>query len=491
MTANSCTNTVDGFGFSQKKIDEAAARKGLLSMEVEFSLACNFKCPYCYNERQTGKNELSDEQMDDAIAQAKDLGAEKIIILGGEPMIYPSIHDRIRFIHNLGLRIEMFTNGSHMSMENARFMFDHEVAVVLKMNSRKKELQNRMAGRDDAYDIINAALKNLRKAGYPTPGRRLAVSTVISEQNIEELPSLWRWLRNRDIEPYFEMITPQGNALQERDLSAERQRELFEELARIDRKYFGRRWIPQPPLAGNSCLRHRFSCLVTATGDVMPCVGVTIPIGNVRESRLRDILERSEVMQNLRDYQAHIKGPCAECENAAGCYGCRGAAYQLTGDYMASDPLCWHNRDKKVEKLPAEAAPYLPHRPPMLLIDKICAVGERTGQISARVEKNNPFVKENGFLDETAYAEIVAQALAALEGFNMTPGERSRHSGVLLSIKNFSITGEARAGDTLQIELEKLGKFGDFGAAFGTVLKNGEKIAGGDLTFYNPGGNDS
>jgi MoaA/NifB/PqqE/SkfB family radical SAM enzyme len=46
---------------------------------------------------------------------------------------------------------------------------------------------------------------------------------------------------------------------------------------------------------------------------------------------------------DLRNYRLTIKGPCRSCELAATCYGCRGAAYQLTGDYLASDPLCWRN----------------------------------------------------------------------------------------------------------------------------------------------------
>jgi MoaA/NifB/PqqE/SkfB family radical SAM enzyme len=39
-----------------------------------------------------------------------------------------------------------------------------------------------------------------------------------------------------------------------------------------------------------------------------------------------------------------FKGPCANCDLADGCYGCRGTAFQVTGDYLASDPLCWRNR---------------------------------------------------------------------------------------------------------------------------------------------------
>lgn len=509
-----CHTSIDGFGFSPERIADAVDRKGLLSMEIEFSLACNFKCPYCYNHYDTVQEQLSPEEIDDVISQAQKLGAEKIIILGGEPMIYPSIHERIRVMYDRGLAVEMFTNGSHMTVENARFMFEHDVAVVLKLNSRDRNLQNKMAGRDDAYDIIRSALRNLKKAGYPAPGKRLAASTVICEQNIGELPQIWRWLRKSNIEPYFEMITPQGRAagdegsksksednladggestldnLEWGKLDLKRQYSLFEQLARIDREEFGRKWDPQPPLVGNSCLRHCFSCLVDARGDVMPCVGVTVPLGNVKETSLKQILDESEVIDNLRNYRNRIKGPCGVCERSEVCYGCRGAAYQLTGDYLASDPLCWHNEFEDIEFLPADVRPYLPHRSPMLLVDKICRVGERKGCISASIEPGNPFLNDEGTLDEVAYVELIAQSVAALEGFPMSPDERARHHGVLLTVKKLEITGQTWVKERLFIHLEKLGKLGDFGAVAGEIFRNEKKIAAGELTFFQNGPNN-
>jgi MoaA/NifB/PqqE/SkfB family radical SAM enzyme len=38
-----------------------------------------------------------------------------------------------------------------------------------------------------------------------------------------------------------------------------------------------------------------------------------------------------------------VKGPCGSCDLSDGCYGCRGAAFQVTGEYPASDPLCRRN----------------------------------------------------------------------------------------------------------------------------------------------------
>ncbi len=484
-----CILPARGFGFSPERIAETAARKGLLSMEIEFSLACNFKCPYCYTQAYHTERLLDPDRIDSIVVEAKELGAEKIIVLGGEPMIYPSIHDRLRFIHDQGLSLEMFTNGSHMSRENADFMFEHDVCVVLKMNSRDRALQNEMAGRDDAYDIIQSAFRNLLAAGYPGGGRRLAVSTVICEQNIGELPEMWRWLRGMGIEPYFEMITPQGGGTGGpwMRLSPARHRELFEELARIDREEFGLDWRPQPPLVGNSCLRHCFSCLVNAAGEVMPCVGVTIPLGNVLDTPLQTILERSEVLENLRNHRHRIKGPCGTCESSDECYGCRGAAYQLTGDYLASDPMCWHNQDKSIEKLPVNAARYLPHRPPMFMLDTLCSVGERCGRLSALIRPDNPFLDSDGVLAESAYVEITAQALAALEGFHMNSREREGHKGVLVGVKKFSVAGEARAGERLDVHIEKQGRFGGFGSVRGVVLRDGGLIAEGELSFFRNG----
>ena len=238
----------------------------------------------------------------------------------------------------------MFTNGSGITPELATILAQERVRVVMKMNSRTPEEQDRLAGKKGAFAIIEAALSHLRQAGYPSERLFLAVSTIICRQNIEELPQLWQWLREQNIEPYFEILTPQANALENSwlEVGGAELKTLFQQLAALDRARFGRHWEPQPPLVGNRCMRHQVSCVVTANGQVMPCVGVTIPLGSIREGRLADILQH-QVINDLKNYREMIKGPCATCEKSSECYGCRGAAFQLTGDYLASDPTCWRN----------------------------------------------------------------------------------------------------------------------------------------------------
>ena len=342
----SCTSQLCDFEFDGAAIARAAAENRLLTMEIEFSLRCNFCCPYCYvPDENYYDGELTTAEIRDVLIQARDLGAKRIIILGGEPSIYPHIREMIDFIQKQGMDVEMFTNGTGIASDFARWLFDRRVRVVMKMNTLNVDLQDRLSGKPGAGRIIAKALDRLKQAGYPSEDAFLAVSTIICRQNLEELPRLWCWLRDQDIAPYFEIITPQASALENPwlDVDPHTLHGLFASLATIDRERYGRTWDIQPPLVGNRCLRHQFSCLVTSKGDVMPCVGVTLSLGNLRERPLKTIIESNPVLKDLKNHRHTIKGPCGSCEQAEGCYGCRGAAYQITGDYLASDPLCWRN----------------------------------------------------------------------------------------------------------------------------------------------------
>ena len=333
--------------FTEQEIKDAVAEDRLLSMEIEFSRICNFRCSYCYvPEKVECKGELSKDEIKDVILQAKALGAGKIIILGGEPTIYPHLPEMLQFLNNQGFEVEMFTNGTGVDAELAGLLAELNVRVVLKLNSQKIEIQDHLAGRKGAYDIIQKAFGHLKDVGYPAEDKFLALSTIICQSNFEELPDLWQWVRDQNIEPYFEVLTPQANALDNLWLQVDsvQLKELFAELSRIDREKYHRQWEPQPPLVGNKCMRHQVSCLVTATGEVMPCVGVTIPLDNIRNNSLGDILKNSQVVKDLKNFREMIKGECRDCDKAHECYGCRGAAYQLTGDYLASDPTCWRNQ---------------------------------------------------------------------------------------------------------------------------------------------------
>ena len=440
------------YDFSTDEMLKAAEEDRLLTCEIEFNRSCNYRCPYCYAAGKYENAALTDEMARSAIRQVAALGARKIVILGGEPLLCRDLKNYIELINSLGMGTEIFTNASLINDQWADFFAGHDCRVVVKLNSLRPEIQEKLTGVPDSLNKALRAIDLLQKAGLDE--NRLVASSVISTDNENEVVSLWKYLREHRIKPYLEIMTPQGRLLEHRQLEVgpHRIKEIFDEIAEYDRS-LGHDWDPQPPLVGAKCLRHQFSCVVSANGDVTPCVGLTVKIGNVYEQPLEEILRSSNVLRELKNFRSSIKGPCRTCDKADTCYGCRGAAYQLTGDYLASDPLCWKNCDSMPcgkPALPCDAQPWIPHRPPMTMVKRLLEFGEWS-KVETVIEPDNRFV-HSGLLDPEVIPEIVAQACAVVKGFEL---DDHQLKGMLTGIRNVRILEDIRSGDRLIIEVRE------------------------------------
>ncbi|MDD2404378.1 MAG: radical SAM protein [Victivallaceae bacterium] len=474
---------ISKFEISEDEIRDAAKKNCLLSMEIEFNKNCNYNCPYCYAAADQGGQDyiLPAELAESAIRQAAQLGARKIVIIGGEPLLFEDLEARIKLITELGMGAEIFTNGSLVNPENAAMFFKYGCRVVVKLNSLNAEIQERLTGIKNALSIAKRAVTVLKEAGFNSPDM-LAASTVISSENLDGIIELWKYLRENAITPYFEMITPQGRLLDNKYLEVDSLviKDIFEQISEIDRQY-GYDWQPQPPLVGDKCLRNTYSCLINYGGDVFPCVGIDKKIGNIAERPLRIILEESHVIQDLKNYRNMIKGPCRNCDKLDTCYGCRGAAYQLTGDYLASDPLCWRNVDKldQIVSLPVAATNYLPHQPPMAMVEQIIEVGP-VSKVGMKVRKDNRFLDDSGKLDRAVIPEIVAQAGAAVDTFRFNGKIRP---GFLAFGQEIKIHDDLNVDDELVIAFSEENSMEGWHTLKFSIVKQHNKIcADGEIT---------
>ena len=338
-------------GFTQEEIAASLARGGLLSLELEFTKKCNLRCIYCYSSAGGALDgELTLPELLGVIEQARQLGARKIVLLGGgEPFLSPHVEEVIQHIHTLGLSQAVFTNGALLTAKMCRFLSDRHVKVAIKHNSFDPGVQDALAGMTGAHRLIARGLRLLMESGYPGEDRPLCIQSVVCRQNKDEIERMWVWARERGITPYVEVLTNQGRAREHPDLTVDPReiQTIFRRLSEIDRQRFGASWTPRPPIAGFTCRRHLYSCLVNSQGFVQACTGVDLPVGNVREKPLAAILQESGVIRDLRWIHERIDPACRACEFAGECYGCRGNAYQETGSYLAADPACWLKQGKE------------------------------------------------------------------------------------------------------------------------------------------------
>ena len=134
--------------------------------------------------------------------------------------------------------------------------------------------------------------------------------------------------------------------------------------------------------------------------------------------------------------------------------------------------------------LPAPAANFVPHRPPMLQIETLEEFTEAEVVVSAHVSKENPLVDEQGNLMDAGLIEMMAQAYAARQGYADRAAGGAVREGYLVGLRDCRVLGRASLGDRLIIRLRGLMVMDGFALAEGGVFRGEDKLAEGTLKLW-------
>lgn len=120
----------------------------------------------------------------------------------------------------------------------------------------------------------------------------------------------------------------------------------------------------------------------------------------------------------------------------------------------------------------------LPHRPPMLLVDEVLSVEEKTGTARASVGPEHLFLRADGTVLPEVFCELIAQGFGVCEACRrLEKGLTLDGGGYLASLRDVEIFAPARLGDELVIRTEKTDEcFGTY-IVRGAVLCRGQKLA--------------
>ena len=411
------------------------------------------------------------------VGQAKGMGARKISVITDRQSSWTDAAALVDAVLAADLQAELAVPAEMVTTDAADCLAAKDAGMLLVLDACALE-----AG--VAQGSAKMALRLLRDAGVADS--RISVGIEYCSHAVDQLIPLWTWIRNNGLRPRLLGIGPNASVAEKEwfGRNATVVQQSVASLSELDSVQFNRKWISPQPEVGTACQAHLCSCLINGHGDVFPCRGIDLVVGNVREHSLARVLRDSEILEDQRDHQAKIAGPCSGCSLLARCCGCRGLAYQVTGDHLASEPLCQRNTDRQceIDVLPVPVDPLMPHRPPMRMVTSLLKVGERMAIVEALVTPDFPFLSEDGFVEEAACLELIAQAAAAHEGFRHRRG--AVPMGYLLGASKVKIEGRARIGDVLTIHVHKEAKIEDFGIIKGTVLNAGGCIAHGSIKVY-------
>lgn len=336
-----------GMDFSKEEKSEAIEKERLLLLTVLTAMDCNFRCPYCFTKGwDLSKGVPLDlSEWDYIFKEARTLGAKSVWWVGvGEPLMLSSHLDFVRTIRQNGLVPLCFTNGSLLTERTAAELFDLGASVYIKVNSFDPEIQDNLVGKvPGASEKIQRGLRFLMEAGFnKTFPSRLALQSVLTRQNLKDIPNLYRWARRNNVIPFFEIIVHTNPVILESivdfDLTKEEMKKIFEKLLEIDEKEFGYSWFPSPPYVGRQCDKYKYALTIDPFGDVLSCAASKVTLGNIRQQSLSE-LRKHPLLADIRNINLHIEGKCGTCEIE--CSGCRAEVFTKTGNILGEFERCW------------------------------------------------------------------------------------------------------------------------------------------------------
>ncbi len=346
----------------------------------EVTRSCNLACAHCRasSERGPYPGELDTEaclRLLDGIAA---VGKPVIILTGGEPLLRQDVFAIAAYGDRLGLRMVMATNGTLVTAGTVQKMIAAGIRrVSVSIDGPGASTHDALRRVPGAFAGAVAGIETLKRGGM-----EFQVNTTVTRANLgrlAEIHALAVGIGAAAHHIFLLVPTGRGKEMAEQAISSSEYEEtlnwFYEEglgcaiqlKATCAPHYFRifhqrRKDRPAgqaaPAAAGHQgasplhamtrgCLGGISFCFISHTGQVQPCGYLEIDCGQIKKETFPVVWKSSPEFLALRDL-ANYKGKCGRCEFARVCGGCRARAYELTGDYLAEEPLCAYEPKKPV-----------------------------------------------------------------------------------------------------------------------------------------------
>ncbi|GDX82656.1 heme d1 biosynthesis radical SAM protein NirJ2 [Deltaproteobacteria bacterium] len=343
------------YGERVDELDAIAARivardrggaRGPWTLELYPTLLCNLSCGFCDStvRHQRPVGELGAARMLALVSEAAALGARRVMILGGgEPLLAPHTVEVMRRAKELGLSGMLTTNGTLLGPTTV----DAIVAMVwdevhISVDGARPRTHDRLRGQAGAFARTIRNVCRLRAARDAAGhGPRLSLHTVLTRENLDELPGIIRLAAALGAEAVevdaLVAYRPEQlvHALGPEELARLplRVQEGLEEAARLgvrttlsrllkpEALQRGERAAPSPLAAAREgyhaapCLKAWHHLTISADGRVAPCCVLAGSGGSVADRPLAEVWEGDPFLTQVREgmLAGAPQARCAEC----------------------------------------------------------------------------------------------------------------------------------------------------------------------------------
>lgn len=289
-------------------------------LQLHVTERCNLDCKHCY----LGSKGIVDMPISLAkkiVKEFSNIGL-KLLITGGEPLLYPRIWELLRYASRFPIRIEVLTNGTLISSKVAKRLARYAHCLQISLDGLKHG--HEFVRGEGSYEAAVTGIKNA--AGLID----VSVATMIHSGNIEEFPEMEVLVKSLGVTEWnLDIPSLKGNMLNNREVLAD-----FKRAVEIYRSYgFGGE--THEGHGDFSCGAHL--CSVSVKGDVTKCGFFSESVGNLRDTTLSEAWNRVKKGYLPRLNQLE----CSGCEYLEACRGgCRFRAVTAKGFYDKDPVMC-------------------------------------------------------------------------------------------------------------------------------------------------------
>jgi len=321
---------------------------------------CNLRCQHCYQNDFSKKNDLDwaglEKVCDHLLRTMEEWGKTACIHLtGGEPLLKPDLFLLLAHLdlHPMVEELGIITNGLTIDQEMMRRLSGFSKLKKMKISLDGGDAEtNDSIRQKGAFDRVMQNLPLIKEA----EGFEILFMLTVMKRNLRSLHSFFKLCHDIAIDGLIiERFIPLGRGRKVMDevLDKEEWKEMVGMLVDlISAEEAEHSLLPyqafqirfsggELELLGAPCIIGVDGLCVMPEGNVFPCRRFPVPIGNLLETPLRQIWEKSEILDKLRKKE-NLKGKCGSC-GINDCRGCRSLALALTGDYLEEDPHCWYH----------------------------------------------------------------------------------------------------------------------------------------------------
>jgi radical SAM protein with 4Fe4S-binding SPASM domain len=259
--------------------------------------ACDLSCPHCRIDagRRSDGELTTDEARRLLIDELVPLGRPTLVLSGGELLLRRDIPELVEYARRSGIEWSMHTHGKHVSRIES-LLRRHPPGLAAISLDGPAPFHDRFRGRQGSFASALEAVRLLKECGC----REVVIGTTVSRDNADLMADLFPIVARSGADSWgLHLLAPEGRGGECATLMPTReQMRRVAAFVRRRRSFFPIELCNEWGGAGPNdylyrdapflCGAGRITCVVSATGEVLPCMtsDASESVGNVRSERL-------------------------------------------------------------------------------------------------------------------------------------------------------------------------------------------------------------